>query len=148
MSRSEPSFGSSAPLRPKRSRWARWAAEIGIFVLVVVAFQWWQARDVPYGSAPAFEAPMADGGSGSLAAWRSAHPGETVGVYFWAEWCPICKVQEGGVDALRADWPVLTVAMHSGDAAASGSRRCRLVSTCWATGRTDRSGKNGAEVRG
>ena len=97
-------------------RWARRAAEIGLVLLVFFGIQWWQARDVPRGPAPDFTAPMADGSSGSLARWRSAHPGATFGVYFWAEWCPICKAQEGSVDALRADWPVLTVAMRSGDA--------------------------------
>jgi thiol-disulfide isomerase/thioredoxin len=39
-------------------------------------------------------------------------------VYFWADWCPICKAQEGSVDAVQRDWPVLTVAMQSGNAAA------------------------------
>ena len=87
-------------------------------MLVFFALQWWQVRDVPRGPAPSFSAPMADGRSGSLAEWRAAHPGETVAVYFWADWCPICRVQEGSVDALRADWPVLTVAMQSGNAAA------------------------------
>ncbi len=92
--------------------------EIGLVMVVFFALQWWQARDVPRGPAPSFSAPMADGRGGSLAEWRATHPGETVGVYFWADWCPICKAQEGSVDALRADWPVLTVAMQSGNAAA------------------------------
>jgi len=56
--------------------------------------------------------------SGSLAEWRTVNPGKAVGVYFWVDWCPICKAQEGGVDALRADWPVFTVAMQSGNAPA------------------------------
>jgi thiol-disulfide isomerase/thioredoxin len=112
-----PSAPTPAP-RPQRRRWPRLAAEIGIVVLAVLAIQWWQARDVPQGPAPEFTAPMADGGIGSLAGWRAAHPGRTVGIYFWADWCPICRAQQGSVDALRADWPVLTVAMQSGDAAA------------------------------
>jgi len=67
---------------------------------------------------------MADGRSGSLDDWRAEHPGETVVVYFWATWCPICKMQEGSVDALRADWPVFTVAMQSGNASAVASFLC------------------------
>lgn len=85
---------------------------------------------MPAGPAPDFEAPFADGSRGSLAAWRAAHPGQPVAVYFWAEWCPICKAQEGTVDALRADWPVLTVAMQSGDAAAV-SRVLRERGLAW-----------------
>jgi len=102
----------------KRRRWPVWAAEAVIVVLVLLAIQGWQSRDVPVGRAPEFAAPMADGRSASLDDWRAEHPGETVAVYFWATWCPICKLQEGSVDALRADWPVLTVAMQSGNASA------------------------------
>lgn len=100
---------------PKRRRWLRWLVEAGVFVVIVLAIQWWQTRDVPGGPAPDFEAAFADGSRGSLAAFRAAHPGRVTALYFWAEWCPICKVQEGSVDRLRGDWPVLTVAMQSGD---------------------------------
>ena len=99
-------------------RWLRWGTELALFVLVVLALQWWQARDVPNGPAPGFTAPLADGGTVSLAEFRAAHPGKAVGVYFWAEWCAICKAQQGNVEAVRADWPVLTVAMQSGAATA------------------------------
>ncbi len=115
---SNPSSGSSTAPEQKRRRWTRWGAEIGLVILVFFVLQWWQARDVPHGAAPSFTAPTADGRSVNLAEWRATHPGETVGIYFWAEWCPICKAQEGSVDALRANWPMLTVAMQSGDAAA------------------------------
>ena len=117
MSLADPPSAPVAAPNPKRRRWPRWVAEIGLVVLLVFGIQWWQARDVPRGPAPAFAAPMADGGSGSLAEWRAAHPGRTIGIYFWAEWCPICKMQEGSIDALRGHWPVFTVAMQSGDAA-------------------------------
>jgi thiol-disulfide isomerase/thioredoxin len=117
MSPADPPSAIVASSKQRRRRWPRWAAEIGLVLLLVFAIQWWQGRDVPRGPAPAFTAPMAGGGSGSLAEWRAAHPGRTIGIYFWAEWCPICKMQEGSIDALRADWPVFTVAMQSGDAA-------------------------------
>lgn len=112
-----PSGFPRAPLQKSR-RWLQWAAEIGLVVSVLFAFQWWQARDVPEGQAPAFTAPLADGGTISLAEFGAAHPGRTVAIYFWADWCPICKAQQSGVEALRGDWPVLTVAMQSGAAAA------------------------------
>ena len=118
MSPTDPPSDPVAVPNRNRRRWPRWAAEIGVVVLLVVAIQWWQGRDVPRGPAPDFTATMVDGRGGSLAQWRAAHPGRTIGIYFWAEWCPICKMQEGSVDGLRADWPVLTVAMRSGDAAA------------------------------
>ncbi len=108
---------AAAPAR-KRPRWRRWAVEIAIFVGIFFAIQAWMARDVPGGAAPAFAAPGTDGSELSLAAWRAAHPGKAVGVYFWADWCPICTAQQAAIDAVQADYPVLTVAMQSGDAAA------------------------------
>lgn len=103
---------------PKPPRWRRWAIEIAIFVAVFFAIQAWMARDVPAGPAPDFATVAADGGALSLAEWRAAHPGQAVGVYFWAEWCPICTAQQGTIDGVQADHPVLTVAMQSGGAPA------------------------------
>lgn len=108
---------ATAPTR-KPPRWRRWAVEIGIIVAIFFAIQAWMARDVPAGAAPDFATVAADGRALSLAEWRAAHPGEAVGVYFWAEWCPICTAQEGTIDGVQADYPVLTVAMQSGGAAA------------------------------
>lgn len=133
---SSPGPAPTAPQSPQppppRRRWTRWLAEIGVFVLVLAAVQWWQTRDVPGGPAPDFDAVFADGARGSLAAWRAAHPGQVTALYFWAEWCPICKAQEGSVEALRADWPVLTVAMQSGDPAAV-SQILKQRSLAWTT---------------
>jgi thiol-disulfide isomerase/thioredoxin len=97
-----------------RRRWLRWGGEIAFAVLILFAIQWWQGRDAPRGTAPEFAGQMADGQAMSLGDWRAAHPGQAVAIYFWAEWCPICKAQEGNIEALRAGHPVLTVAMQSG----------------------------------
>ena len=115
-----PANGSADEAEPPRKppRWRRWAVEIAIFVAVFFAIQAWMARDVPAGPAPDFATVGADGRALSLAEWRAAHPGEAVGVYFWADWCPICTAQQGTIDGVQADYPVLTVAMQSGDAAA------------------------------
>lgn len=101
----------------KPPRWRRWGVEIGIFVVIFFAVQAWMARDVPAGLAPDFATVAADGRALSLAEWRAAHPGKAVGVYFWADWCPICTAQQGTIDGVQADHPVLTVAMQSGGAA-------------------------------
>lgn len=106
---------ADAPPSPRFKRWRRYAIEAAIFIAVLLAIQAWQARDVPAGPAPAFEAALADGSHSSFAAWRVAHAGKVTGLYFWADWCPICKAQEGSIESLRQDWPVLTVAMQSGD---------------------------------
>lgn len=103
---------------PAKPRWRRWLVDIALIVLVVTGVQLWQSRNVPAGLAPDFDAVMVDGSSTRLDDWRRTHPGQAVGLYFWAEWCPVCSAQQGSVDAVRSDYPVLTVAMQSGDAAA------------------------------
>lgn len=97
-----------------RAGWKRWALEACAILLIVVAVQWWQTRDATHGPAPDFGEMSVDGQWTSLSAWRAAHPGEPVALYFWADWCPVCSAQQDNVEALRADWPVLTVAMKSG----------------------------------
>lgn len=118
--------------RARRARWRRRALESGLFLLVFGAVQAWHARDVPHGPAPAFTATLAGGGATSLEAWRHTHPGRAVAVYFWADWCPVCRAQQGSIDDLGRDWPVLSVAMQSGDAAAVG-RVLRERGLAWTT---------------
>lgn len=36
-------------------------------------------------------------------------------IYFWADWCGICRAIQGNVDAVLRDYPGLTVAVRSGD---------------------------------
>lgn len=115
MSRERAPAGPAAPHR--RKVWA-WVRDLGLVVLLWGAVQAYQTRSVPQGPAPAFEGELAGGGRMSLAAWQDAHPGRAVGLYFWAQWCPVCKAQAGGITSLSADWPILTVAMQSGDAGA------------------------------
>ena len=49
--------------------------------------------------------------------WRALHPGQPVARLGWADWCPICRTEEHSITRLQRDWPVLTVAMQSGDPA-------------------------------
>ncbi len=102
-----------------------WRHLLGFLLLLVAitqAIAWWQSHSVVRGPAPAFALPLALPISGqnaiSLDAWRSQHAGQPVVLYFWAEWCPICKVQQGAISDLMQEAPVLTIATQSGDAAA------------------------------
>lgn len=107
-----------APPAPQRRRaWLRRVADVALIGAVVLGVGLWQTRDVPAGAAPDFEARLQDGRAISFAAWRTEQQPRAVALYFWADWCPICRASEGTVEGLSRDWPVLTVAMQSGDAA-------------------------------
>lgn len=110
----------------KRS-WRSHLSTLAVALAAMVAVQAWQTRDAPRGVAPAFSALLvangaapamlaADGHIG-LDEWRAAHPGRAVAVHIWSDWCPFCRAEENSVTAVAADWPVLTVASRSGDAA-------------------------------
>lgn len=101
-------------------RWHRWLLEGLLFAAIFISIQLWQARDTPRGAAPAFSGQRLDGSDFQLADWRRAHAGEAVLIYFWADWCPVCRTTAGNVSAVAAAWPLLSIASQSGDAAQIG----------------------------
>ena len=107
------------PAVNKPPRWRRWLVELILFATLLVAFQAWQLRATPNaGAAPDFNGTQIDGSAFDLADYRTAHPGQPVLLYFWADWCPVCRTTAGSVSSIAADWPVMTLATQSGDAAA------------------------------
>jgi thiol-disulfide isomerase/thioredoxin len=106
-----------APLSDPARR-KRLLLEALLIVGVVVGVQLWQARGLAEGPAPPLVGTLADGRGASLAEALRAASGRPVLVAFWAAWCPVCKAEEGNIAAVARDWPTLTVAMQSGDAAA------------------------------
>jgi thiol-disulfide isomerase/thioredoxin len=97
-------------------RWRRWLLEGLIFLALITAFQLWQARNTPRGAAPHFAGELVDGRPFDLSTWRAQHPGQAQLLYFWADWCTICKTTAGNVGNISADWPVTSIATQSGDA--------------------------------
>lgn len=82
---------------------------------IVFAVQAWRTRDVPS------DVPVTDfsfvnqhGEWSSYAEWRAEHAEGALAIYFWAEWCPICRTVEGSLEGISQDWPLLSVAMQSG----------------------------------
>ncbi len=94
-----------------RSWWLRWLRDILIAVAVFWAAQWWMARGLFEGRPPPLAGFDLDGRQLSLADYRGA----PVLVHFWATWCSICRLEQGSIDSLAEDYPVLTVAMTSGN---------------------------------
>jgi thiol-disulfide isomerase/thioredoxin len=96
----------------KRRRWPRWLLELAVAVLVFLLLQAWLTRDAPRGAAPDITGALLDGTPVTLAGLR----GKPVLVHFWATWCPICGLEQGSIDALARDYPVLTIAIDEGPA--------------------------------
>ncbi|MDP3038203.1 MAG: redoxin family protein [Rhodocyclaceae bacterium] len=96
-------------------RWKRWALEALLLLGIVVAITLWQNRGLAEGAAPPLAGLRNDGVAVSLAGMQ---PGRPTLVVFWATWCPVCRAEEGNIEAVAKAWPVLSVAMQSGDAEA------------------------------
>lgn len=124
--------------------WKSHLITVTMLVAVVLAVQAWQTRHVAGGPLSddvlntVLTVIRPDGSthqstvSAELAGLQARHPGRNVGLYVWAEWCPICKTIQGTVDGIAQDHPVLTVAMKSGPPDAVG-RYLRGRSLAWHT---------------
>ena len=103
-----------------RQNWKSHALTLLLVLVFYAAVQTWQTRNVARGLAPAFSAPSADLRSANaqvdLQAWRKTHAGQAVALHFWADWCPICRAEEHSISRVQRGWPLLGVAMQSGDA--------------------------------
>lgn len=108
-----------------RRDWKRHLGTLALFAGVMLAVQLWQTRSVSGGPLPdaALDTPLpvlAGGGlrqsslRAEIATLQRAHPGRNIGLYVWADWCPICKTIQGTVNGLTQDHPVITIAMQSG----------------------------------
>lgn len=92
-------------------RLALLAGELLLILVLMLGLEWYLTRDAARGPAPPIETALLDGSHLDLADYR----GQPVLVYFWATWCPVCSVQQGSIDALADNYPVVTVAMQSGN---------------------------------
>lgn len=72
----------------------------------------WMSRDQASGKAPVIQGQSLDG------EWQSINPVNEEGpvlLYFFAEWCPICSVQHDVISSLSEQYPVIAIAMQSGN---------------------------------
>jgi thiol-disulfide isomerase/thioredoxin len=102
---------NSQPAVAGISKWKIYLIQVLIFLIVVVGIRYWQQRDIVLGPAPELYGITIDGSPYIL----PRHPAKPVLVYFWATWCPICRVEQGTIASLAKDkGNVVGVAMQSG----------------------------------
>lgn len=101
--------GRASP-RSWRRRLLGWGAELGLLLLLVLAVEAFLSRESLGEMAPAIEATTISGRPFSLEQFK----GKPAVVHFWASWCPVCELEQGMVDSLAGEVPLITVAMQSG----------------------------------
>ncbi len=95
---------------PKRL--LRWGGELLLLLVLLLASEAWMTRSVPRGIPVTLAAQRLDGQSFDISQWR----GQSGIIYFWAEWCPVCKANRHVITSLAERERVMTVAMQSGSA--------------------------------
>ncbi len=89
---------------------------IYVLILLLASFlgNLWLTRNQVGGPAPGITGEGMDG------AWHTidvADYNRPMLLYFFADWCPICKLQHDAVQSISEDYPVVAIAMQSGDLA-------------------------------
>jgi thiol-disulfide isomerase/thioredoxin len=95
-----------------KKRLPRLLLELALLLVFVVAVEAFLTRDAVSGKAPPFEGVTLSGKPFALATLQ----GRPAVVHFWATWCPVCNIEQGMIDSLAEDYPVITIAMQSGEA--------------------------------
>jgi peroxiredoxin len=98
-------------VRPRRL--LRWGGELLLLVVLLLAIEAWMTREIPRDVSALLAGQTLDGQPFDVGQWR----GESGIIYFWAEWCPVCKANRHVIKSIAADKQVMTIAMQSGSAA-------------------------------
>jgi len=95
---------------------SKWALEWGAIIALVVGLQYFVGRNLPTGEPPSITASTYEGGQFDLSQLR----GRPAVIYFWASWCPICRGMQSSVSAIAKDYPLISIALQSGNKAELG----------------------------
>jgi len=98
-------------MNPKLKKFLREVAILLVMVISVsVAVNLYKTWNVERGPAPEI---LFAGIDGKPVMVQPA--GEPMLVHFWATWCPVCTLEHGTIQSIAEDYPVVTVAMQSGN---------------------------------
>ncbi|QUM75999.1 redoxin family protein [Moritella sp. 24] len=99
-----------------KQRLLGWIKQLVIFLLlaliITAVVDVWRGKDFPKDNVPALVGKTLAGEEFDLAALSKD---QAVVVYFWATWCPVCSFVSPAVDTLSEYYPVVTVALSSGE---------------------------------
>lgn len=94
-------------------KYYRWLIELTLILIVIFSVRFWQQRDVVVGVAPNINAVMLNGKNFEL--YQNENQHRPILVHFWATWCPVCKLEQSNIENISKDYPVITIAMQSGN---------------------------------
>lgn len=81
-----------------------------LFILVSIGINLYKTWDFEPGPAPQLHGKLLNGQP-----FLYPQGDQPMLVYFWGSWCPVCALQKSAIDSIAKDYPVITVAMQSGD---------------------------------
>ena len=99
-----------------KQRLLGWGKQLAIFLLlafiITAVVDVWRGKDFLKDNVPALVGTTL---SGEMVDIAELSKNKAVVVYFWATWCPVCSFVSPAVDTLSAYYPVVTVALSSGE---------------------------------
>ncbi len=87
-----------------------WGALFAFALLLMLVVEAVLTRETVGTMAPPINATTLNGKPFSLQQFN----GQPAVVHFWASWCPVCELEQGMVNTLAREVPMITVAMQSG----------------------------------
>lgn len=100
-------------MSPRVIRILKEAVLTGVFAIALfTGYNLYLQKDMPSGPAPELITTQIDGNTINLEQFSEDKP---VLLYFWASWCRICSWVSPSVSSLAEDYPVLGIALASGD---------------------------------
>lgn len=85
---------------------------IALFIAITAIMDFWRGQDLPKAAIPSTNYQSIQKQVFNLS---EASNDQLTVVYFWATWCGPCKITSPSIKQLAKHYPVITIAMASGD---------------------------------